>query len=321
MARTQTVCRYYLRGICGFGEFCRFSHDLSSGQLVKLEHNDNPNEKDELPIASTSSCGRQSIWANAPVFVPRYKWNSDSNSNPDTKTKQQRNLHSEICPFGAPCIWGDHCPYPVHLELCEICDLFCLHPADLEQREVHKRECREQQAKALDLTCAIARSKDKTCGICFDTIVDKEDRKCRFGILPQCRHTFCLDCIRRWRRAKQFAQTVTRSCPECRVYSAFVCPSLFWVETKEDKDKLIQGYRTALAEKDCKYFRKGEGRCPFGNKCFYRHATESGILIDVGSPRQGRKPPSPNEDGIDLLDDYQWEDFITSMTFVGSRFC
>ena len=37
-----------------------------------------------------------------------------------------------------------------------------------------------------------------------------------------------------------------RSCPECRVQSDFVTPSKHWVETKEEKIKLIDGYKKAL---------------------------------------------------------------------------
>lgn len=33
---------------------------------------------------------------------------------------------------------------------------------------------------------------------------------------------------------------------------------------------------------------KGEGSCPFGNKCFYKHALPSGELIDVGKPQKRR---------------------------------
>jgi E3 ubiquitin-protein ligase makorin len=28
--------------------------------------------------------------------------------------------------------------------------------------------------------------------------------------------------------------------------------------------------------KECKYFNKGVGECPFGNKCFYKHADKDG---------------------------------------------
>lgn len=83
--------------------------------------------------------------------------------------------------------------------------------------------------------------------------------------------------------------------------SDFVCPSAFWVETKEEKDKLLNDYRVALGAKDCKYFKKGEGKCPFGNKCFYKHALPNGDIVDVGLPKRTRKLQSQNEI-IDLLD-------------------
>jgi hypothetical protein len=43
------------------------------------------------------------------------------------------------------------------------------------------------------------------------------------------------------------------------------------------------------SKKECKYFNKGEGTCPFGNKCFYRHALADGTIKDVGPPRRRRK--------------------------------
>lgn len=92
-----------------------------------------------------------------------------------------------------------------------------------------------------------------------------------------------------------------RACPECRVCSDFVCPSAYWVETKEEKDKLLNDYRAALGAKDCKYFKKGEGKCPFGNKCFYKHALANGDIVDVGLPKRARKLHSQNQ-LMDLLD-------------------
>lgn len=48
-------------------------------------------------------------------------------------------------------------------------------------------------------------------------------------------------------------------------------------------------------------YLQGEGKCPFGNKCFYKHAGADGVLIDVGCPRRARKI-QVNEELIDLLD-------------------
>lgn len=56
------------------------------------------------------------------------------------------------------------------------------------------------------------------------------------------------------------------------------------MDTKEEKAKLLGDYRKALNSKDCKYFKLGQGKCPFGNKCFYKHALKNGMLVDVGVP-------------------------------------
>lgn len=299
--RSRTLCRYYMQGICRFGEYCRFSHDVDARPSEE--------EKEDEQVATTSGYSRQRMWANAPVFVP-----SARKLNPAAAESPK-----EFCPRGGRCTLGNKCPHRIHLELCEMCQLYCLHPDDLEQRREHNRECLEQHEQDMELSFAIARSKDKMCGICFDTVVEKEGRKeRRFGILSKCNHTFCLDCIRRWRQDKQFENTVTRACPECRVASDFVCPSAFWVDTKEEKDKLLTDYRTALGAKNCKYFRLGRGRCPFGNKCFYRHALPDGTVIDVGQPRRYRKPHRDSrqdrdrnrdwdrDDLMDFLDYYPW---------------
>ena len=76
-----------------------------------------------------------------------------------------------------------------------------------------------------------------------------------------------------------------RACPECRQTSDYICPSQYWVDTPEEKEKLFNAYRDNLTKKECKYFNKGQGECPFGNKCFYRHAKD-GKDVDVGPPQK-----------------------------------
>ena len=39
-------------------------------------------------------------------------------------------------------------------------------------------------------------------------------------------------------------------------------------------------WRARLAAIDCMHFRSGEGTCPFGSSCFYRHAYKDGTLQD-----------------------------------------
>ncbi|XP_065359261.1 probable E3 ubiquitin-protein ligase makorin-1 [Calliphora vicina] len=332
------ICRYFQRGICRFGSMCRFSHDLTGGEIISNSTTTTTGSAMPHERPSTS----RHNWANAPVFIPK----ADHTGGEVLQTEMERswadvvgatasralagtilNVNesssiNEICPFEGTCPYGMYCAYAIHLELCEMCDQFCLHPTDETQRKKHKKECLQQHEQAMELSFAIARSKDKTCGICFDTIMEKAGREKRFGILPNCNHIFCLECIRKWRQAKQFEHKITRSCPECRVASDFVCPSAFWVETKEEKDKLLGDYRKALGIKDCKYFKKGDGKCPFGNKCFYKHALPNGDLVDVGCPKKARKLHRSNNEIMNLLDIYLYEfldqrelnfyDYITS---------
>lgn len=37
-----------------------------------------------------------------------------------------------------------------------------------------------------------------------------------------------------------------RACPECRVASEFVIPSVYWVEDQDDKDHLIELFKSGV---------------------------------------------------------------------------
>jgi len=64
----------------------------------------------------------------------------------------------------------------------------------------------------MDLSFAVQRSEDKVCGICMEVVWQKQPTSSqRFGILTSCTHIYCLDCIRKWRSAKQFENIVIRS--------------------------------------------------------------------------------------------------------------
>ena len=63
----------------------------------------------------------------------------------------------------------------------------------------------------MELSFAFARSRDKVCGICMDTVMEKEPpTEQRFGIMSDCTHCFCLSCIRKWRGSKQFDSKTIR---------------------------------------------------------------------------------------------------------------
>nr|XP_023012768.1 probable E3 ubiquitin-protein ligase makorin-1 [Leptinotarsa decemlineata] len=137
----------------------------------------------------------------------------------------------------------------------------------------------------------ISESEDKTCGICFDHILKKVKRaEQKFGILPNCNHCFCFPCIKKWRQSKEFEHDVSKACPECRTASDYVFPSNVWMDNKEEKDTFIDKQRKKMKKRDCGYFKKGKGTCPFGNTCLYLHALPNGEVINVGPPKRRRRP-------------------------------
>ncbi|CAL1526259.1 unnamed protein product, partial [Lymnaea stagnalis] len=121
------------------------------------------------------------------------------------------------------CQFGVSCPY-VHGDICDMCGMPRLHPTDQQQRSQHEKECLAQHEKDMELAFTIQASKDKECGICLDNILDKDThgQDKRFGILENCNHCFCLDCIRQWRNNKSVTIETHRSCPTCRTHSDFV---------------------------------------------------------------------------------------------------
>lgn len=122
---------------------------------------------------------------------------------------------------------------------------------------------------------AFLQSKNVTCGICMDKVYEKTDpRNHVFGILPNCNHSFCLQCIMTWRKTKDLGPDVVkwvsvifkhltahddtwgkdltwhqclmifflRSCPQCRVRSAFYVPNKHWVEGQA-KESVIAAFK------------------------------------------------------------------------------
>ena len=46
------------------------------------------------------------------------------------------------------------------------------------------------------ISLAIQRNRDMVCVVCLEVVFDKDNpRERRFGILPNCRHCYCLECI------------------------------------------------------------------------------------------------------------------------------
>ncbi|XP_050284820.1 E3 ubiquitin-protein ligase makorin-like isoform X2 [Quercus robur] len=66
-----------------------------------------------------------------------------------------------------------------------------------------------------------------------------------------------------------------------RKLSYFVSPSVIWYSSKEEKQDIVDSYKAKLKSIDCKHFDFGNGNCPFGSSCFYKHAYRDGRLEEV----------------------------------------
>ncbi|KAK2582594.1 hypothetical protein KPH14_004882 [Odynerus spinipes] len=333
---STTACRFFKYGTCKFGSQCHFLHNSETTDNTCTQTN--LRETSSLKQRSTATSAsvetkntKDSIcvaeeWVKAPEFIPStissIAGSSSSNnvmfnsSGTSTGTSKPVSYAQAVNPTGQAsdpsleplCPYAEatgickkpNCMY-LHGDICELCSLAALHPYNEELRKKHTNACVKQHEVDMELSFAVQRSREKSCGVCFEMIMEKSSIERRFGILPNCNHCFCLTCIRKWRQAKQFDNKIIRACPECRVSSDFVCPSTLWVDTKEEKEKLIKNYKDALSTKDCKYFDKGRGKCPFGNKCFYLHALPDGTKTDVGPPVRQRRNADADHDIIQQL--------------------
>ncbi|NXJ92072.1 MKRN1 ligase, partial [Corythaixoides concolor] len=328
-SQSAMVCRYYQRGCCAYGDRCRYEHTkpLKQEELTDVLTDVNPDEKIYPSVSSDFASLPETVeeiiseiedenidlaaagvgaedWVNAVEFIPGQPYCGRAAPScaeaplqemviEEEYEKQQVDVEmkKELCPYAAvgECRYGENCVY-IHGDVCDMCGLQVLHPIDAAQRSQHIKSCIEAHEKDMELSFAVQRSKDMVCGICMEVVYEKANpSERRFGILSNCSHTYCLKCIRKWRSAKQFESKIIKSCPECRITSNFVIPSEYWVEEKEEKQKLIQKYKEAMSNKPCRYFDEGRGSCPFGGNCFYKHAYPDGRREEPQRPKAQRR--------------------------------
>ncbi|KAH7890735.1 hypothetical protein F5I97DRAFT_1799934 [Phlebopus sp. FC_14] len=117
------------------------------------------------------------------------------------------------------------------------------------------------------------------CTICLE-------KPTTYGLLTNCSHVFCLQCIRQWRdpvgkSADSITSGAIKCCPLCRAISRFVTPSThFFPQGNPQKKVVIDAYKASMARVPCRYFQAtsltGKPCCPFGTDCFYQHLNPDG---------------------------------------------
>lgn len=275
-----------------------FHSNSRNNTRARRKTNDNTNTRAAPSVnAKNAACNQKGL--NKTTFQRKLheeKKTVNEHGNADTASKSLcRSFEKRgICDFAS-----GSCPY-VHGDICEFCGQASIHPQNKKQGSEHRAQCIKQHEDDMSYSFAFAKSQDKQCSICFENILLESTTK-KFGLLSSCYHTFCLGCITTWRK-QNYSTKLVRACPECRVNSDFVYPSRIWVEDAEEKKKLVDKYKSDCAKKHCKYFRNGQSRCPFGNKCFYLHALPDGTIKDVGPPRPRRRSSSDYDTYLYLLE-------------------
>ncbi|KAG4958130.1 hypothetical protein JHK85_044510 [Glycine max] len=308
--KKDEICSYYKKGSCAYGSRCRYKHVKASQASSSANGRHSPVLD---PVVNHTIKGTSS-------WVPKAVKSSSSDKR--ARSSQQKNLPSLendvgqsstssvipsehlFCAFAAAnCPLEDKCSR-IHGNQCLYCRKFCLHPTDRKEKENHLRTC-EKKEKYLQ---ALKDSQEVECNVCLERVLSKpKPADCRFGLLPECDHAFCLSCIRNWRNSAPTsgmdisnagtANTV-RTCPVCRKLSYFVIPSGIWYSTKEEKQEIIDNYKANCKLIDCKHFNFGNGNCPFGASCFYKHTVKPGSYTWI----HHRPPPQRRQNHFDVHD-------------------
>ncbi|XP_070696282.1 makorin, ring finger protein, 4 [Pempheris klunzingeri] len=298
------ICRYFQKGGCWYGERCRYLHVLQ-------------------PVADPAVAGRR---GSVPTFSSS---SSVAYAPPDRRGSEPALLQADVmsrqqCSRSFVVNVSD----PQHntgrlaagiveeqsqdtdsdltasLESIQNSEVAQACACDGRNKQTSSNETTENGAAAAAASTtqgrveemeAFLRSKNVTCGICMDKVYEKTDPRNRvFGILPNCNHSFCLQCIMTWRKTKDLGPDVVKSCPQCRVRSAFYVPNKYWVEGQA-KERVIAAFKEKFGKKSCSYYTRFRC-CPFKTECLYRHDKDA----------RHRSFPYPTEDeddydGVDLL--------------------
>ncbi|CAF3242939.1 unnamed protein product [Rotaria socialis] len=298
-AQVNNVCRYYLQGKCNYDNRCRYDHVRPKAQTSTNTFQFNSMHS-HLPIQH-NIITNQSYPVNNGVSLSYASICRVNNDNIESSHISQpiSSLHNgtfslqSLCPYAEKdgvceaLETGRYCPY-IHGDVCDLCEMPALHPTNEKQREQHRLECLQKHEAECEEAFAIQRSEDKKCGVCLETVWDRDGDK-RFGILENCDHIFCLECIRKWRASSNYEHKVVKACPECRVKSDFITPTKYWPENEQAKQEVIKAYKENLQQIHCKFFKRGDGLCPFGSKCFYLHVDKNGQPVQLGPPRRRQR--------------------------------
>ncbi|KYO41730.1 makorin, ring finger protein, 4 [Alligator mississippiensis] len=304
----RVLCRNFARGACRWGQNCRFLHDRKSAQICRYFQNGFCGYGDRCSVAQLQL---NFMYLSTEFEEEEY----DKENVPDTQHPSDWALGSEFVPRQAQqdsgSRRGETGPERAALE-----------PEVMSSKTILPSAHSMEAAGELGASAAAGvemKSKDVVCGICMDKVYEKALPQERlFGILPNCSHAYCVGCISKWRKSRDFQNAVIKACPECRVMSSYFIPHKYWVSDTNEKEKLIETFKARTGKIRCKFFVRGRGHCPFKSECIYLHELPRGQCPATRPPRHRPQRrgspvvfnPSPSESSDEEGDDFflvQWE--------------
>ncbi|XP_024026597.1 E3 ubiquitin-protein ligase makorin [Morus notabilis] len=319
-APPNNICTFYQKGFCAYGSRCRYQHIKPSQSQSFTPSSSTSSQQTPVSdpsctsssgvalvpgaLTELSASGRTSVLPKQPVWKKKYDQHEFLEDEDVGEPTSLRPADHPICSFAAAgdCPRGEKCPH-IHGDLCPTCGKRCLHPFRPEEKEEHLKMCEKKQ-KHLE---ALQHSQEIECSVCLERVLSKPtaaERK--FGLMSECDHPFCISCIRNWRNSSPTSgldvNSALRACPICRKLSYFVVPSVIWYTTKEEKQEIVDSYKSKLKSIDCKHFDFGNGNCPFGTSCFYKHMVRPGSYVWKYHRPPPRRPTPRRSDAVDNME-------------------
>ncbi|XP_074833901.1 uncharacterized protein LOC142002022 isoform X3 [Carettochelys insculpta] len=323
--KSAQICRYFQNGFCGYGDRCSYQHVQDSPAPAwsrcgtqpapsLSRRGSEPSGRMEAAAGSQGGARRGSDPSVPTVRQLQLSFRQlstefeeeeeDKESVPVPANPPEGAVSRALVPRQAQSEAGSR---PQALGLQRI----SLEPEEASEKAVAPAPRTLEAAGGLGAAAASRaelRSEDVVCGICMDKVYEKslpEERV--FGILPNCSHAYCVGCIRKWRKSREFQNAVIKACPECRVTSSYFIPHKYWVSDTDQKEKLIETFKARTGKIRCKFFARSHGRCPFKSECIYLHELPPGAQPPRRRPPRRRSPlafnPSPSESSEEEEDD------------------
>ncbi|XP_073431678.1 uncharacterized protein [Dendrobates tinctorius] len=259
-AAARAPCRAFLRGACRWGPNCRFTHETQYIPVCRHFGNGFCSYGDRCSFLHLPQGHRSDLPSHHPdtrrvsepsivPFVPNPRVGRRV-SEPSVTTLQSNPFEHRTVPVQLPredwALAPEFVPRNAGLFRSSSSPILTGKSKEPEcQDETNKRtSLKTLHSKRENSGIQYERSKDVVCGICMDKVYDKQIVQDRvFGILPNCSHAYCVGCIKRWRKTRDFQHEVIKGCPQCRVKSSYFIPHRYWIEDTDEKVQLIEDFK------------------------------------------------------------------------------